>query len=70
MRTAPCKNCTLMFIGCHGKCNEYIRYVEERERIRKARLKELDTYDSNMYNKYHKPDLNKYSKSHKKKEDK
>lgn len=29
-----CKGCTKRYVGCHGKCEEYAKEVEERKRIR------------------------------------
>lgn len=30
---SPCKGCTDRVIGCHGKCKEYIEWVEIKESI-------------------------------------
>lgn len=38
---APCKDCTSQYLGCHGKCEPYLEFVEknkaEKEAIRKAK---------------------------------
>ena len=38
--TPPCKNCAARTIGCHGKCDRYAAYKQEREQICKARYDE------------------------------
>ena len=34
---APCKDCTRSYIGCHGKCEEYIAYQEDRKAAKNKR---------------------------------
>ena len=42
MRAAPCKDCKKKYIGCHGKCLDYIDWQQEKsainDRIRKQRM--------------------------------
>lgn len=30
---APCKDCPDRYVGCHGKCQKYIDYKNESQRI-------------------------------------
>lgn len=45
--TAPCKNCTGRYTGCHSKCEKYKEFkrkaAEEQATIRSARHKLYNT---------------------------
>lgn len=28
MSIAPCKNCTLRYVGCHANCSEYLEWAK------------------------------------------
>lgn len=34
--TFPCKNCGDRYVGCHSKCDRYIKSQAENERIKKS----------------------------------
>lgn len=37
---APCKACTERHPGCHGVCEKYMKYTEERQEINSKRAEE------------------------------
>ena len=37
MSIAPCKNCTLRYVGCHANCSEYLEWAELARSIREAK---------------------------------
>lgn len=37
MSIAPCKNCTLRYIGCHANCSEYLEWAELARSVRAAK---------------------------------
>ena len=37
MSIAPCKNCTLRYVGCHANCCEYLEWAELARSIRAAK---------------------------------
>ena len=39
---APCKNCQDRELGCHGKCEKYISFCNENEKIKQMRFKEQE----------------------------
>ena len=36
MSIAPCKNCTLRYVGCHANCSEYLEWAELARSVREA----------------------------------
>lgn len=40
--STPCYNCPNRTIGCHGKCDEYAAYAEERKALYAARLQAFE----------------------------
>lgn len=40
---APCKGCEKREIGCHGKCELYQTYANERDRINKEKYYDKET---------------------------
>jgi len=34
---APCKDCDHSYIGCHGKCEDYMTYKKDREADKQER---------------------------------
>lgn len=45
MSIAPCKNCTLRYVGCHANCTEYLEWAELARSIRAAK-----NHDEHMRN--------------------
>lgn len=45
MSIAPCKNCTLRYVGCHANCSEYLEWAELARSIRAAK-----NHDEHMRN--------------------
>lgn len=45
MSIAPCKNCTLRYVGCHANCSEYLEWAELARSIRAAK-----SHDEHMRN--------------------
>lgn len=41
----PCKNCSRRHIGCHSSCMSYGKWKDERDAMRKQRIKEYNDYD-------------------------
>lgn len=41
--TPPCKECTDRELGCHGRCERYAAFREEREELIKRRAAMNDT---------------------------
>lgn len=37
MSIAPCKNCTLRYVGCHANCTEYLEWAELARSVRAAK---------------------------------
>lgn len=37
-----CKDCTKRYPGCHDKCESFIEYRKEYDRIRDLRQKDID----------------------------
>ena len=37
MSIAPCKNCTLRYVGCHANCSEYLEWAELARSVRAAK---------------------------------
>ena len=37
MRDAPCKGCEKRTLGCHGSCDEYKAFREERDKVIRKR---------------------------------
>ena len=33
----PCKGCEERFVGCHGRCEQYIQYRKSQDRIKAAK---------------------------------
>ena len=43
--TPPCKDCPDRFVGCHGVCEKYLRFNEERKMSRaQAKARGADGY--------------------------
>lgn len=42
MKNVPCRYCESRVLGCHDRCDKYIEYKRERERIREARARDVD----------------------------
>ena len=42
----PCKDCETRTVGCHAKCESYIKFREDREKKAEARNKarQIDMY--------------------------
>lgn len=47
-RVSGCKGCDRRAPGCHGTCEDYREYNEEREKIRNARARS-QAYDNYYY---------------------
>lgn len=45
MTIAPCKNCTLRYVGCHANCSEYLEWAELARSVRAAK-----NHDEHMRN--------------------
>ena len=41
-RLSPCLDCKKRYVGCHGKCADYLDYADERRTVSEARRKEQD----------------------------
>lgn len=39
-RTAPCKDCTEKYEGCHGKCEAFLKYKADIEAIKEKQRKD------------------------------
>lgn len=37
-KKAPCKGCQDRHVGCHGKCDRYLAFRKEADRLREERL--------------------------------
>ena len=42
MKNVPCRYCETRVLGCHDRCEKYLEYKRERERILEARRDEID----------------------------
>lgn len=42
--TAPCKDCPNRVVGCHSTCEQYIKYKEEQESVRRSRRAESEKH--------------------------
>ena len=42
MKNVPCRYCENRILGCHDRCEKYMEFKRERERIREARSSESD----------------------------
>ena len=42
MLKPTCKDCTDRYIGCHTKCEKFIEYRKELDRINNIRAKNMD----------------------------
>ena len=38
----PCRACSDRTIGCHGKCEKYIQWSQEQEKLREIRNKKVN----------------------------
>ena len=50
-KSAPCKNCPNREIGCHGRCEKYLAFVESNEK--EINRKQKQKWLNNLY--YTKP---------------
>lgn len=41
-----CKECTERYLGCHGKCESFLKYREEWEKIKEQRKKDVELENS------------------------
>lgn len=41
---APCRECKARFVGCHARCEKYLAYRKERDKIAKAKMIEEATW--------------------------
>ena len=46
---APCKDCKDRELGCHGKCERYQSWANDRERVRETERKEKEKYNIARY---------------------
>lgn len=41
MPKVPCYNCEKRFLGCHGSCEDYKKYIAEKEEVNKKKREVL-----------------------------
>lgn len=56
---APCKDCEKRANGCHSRCEKYIAYTKEREKIRESRQNRRFDYSPNKIARVRKNEINK-----------
>jgi len=62
---APCHGCPDRHVGCHGTCERYKEYSEERQRIRAERQDSYQLYVTNdAKDKAYRKKLNRYKREH------
>lgn len=68
MIVCKCKGCKNRFIGCHSKCDDYVKYRKEKNKViqekEKQNIVELIHHDNVINNKP--KSWNKYKKEHRK----
>lgn len=51
---SPCKDCQERYLGCHSKCEKYIKYheanLERQKKIQELHEMNNDFYDNRMRN--------------------
>ena len=48
MKVSPCKDCGKRYVGCHGKCPDYIGWKAEQQEDMKRRKESLDDMDTTI----------------------